>query len=155
MTDFSAAIDHINIVVSDLDRSVRFYTGLLGFVKVKRTELHGEWIERIVGLKGVHADCVYLNPSGGGPRIELLCYRTPEGAALPETARANTIGLRHLALRVSDIDATYDRLKQVGVTFIAPPTAAATTQVRHAEGQKHLCYFHDPDGVLLELAEYR
>jgi catechol 2,3-dioxygenase-like lactoylglutathione lyase family enzyme len=29
------AVDHINILVSDLERSVRFYTGVLGFKKVK------------------------------------------------------------------------------------------------------------------------
>ena len=46
------AIDHLNIVVADLERSVLFYTELLGFRLMKEAQLEGEWIDRIVGLKG-------------------------------------------------------------------------------------------------------
>ncbi len=148
-------IDHVNIVVSDLERSVRFYTQLLGFQETKRAQLTGDWIEAIAGLAGVVADCVYLDLPGTGPRVELLCYQEPIGANLPQTACANTVGLRHMAFRVDDIEALHARLEAAGVTFIGPPTAVPGDQVKHAEGQKRLCYFHDPDGVLLELAEYR
>ena len=61
------AIDHINIVVSDLERSVRFYTELLGFKESKRAHLEGEWIESIVGLKGVVADVVFILAPLGEP----------------------------------------------------------------------------------------
>ncbi len=148
-------VDHVNIVVADLDRSVAFYVNLLGLEVTKRAVLEGDWIEAIVGLAGVQADCVYLQPPGGGPRIELLRYRAPEGAIVPETAQANTVGLRHIALRVRDIEAMHARLTAAGVPFIGPPTAVPGSAVRHTEGQKRLCYFRDPDGVLLELAEYR
>ncbi|NIA13949.1 MAG: hypothetical protein GWP08_07700 [Nitrospiraceae bacterium] len=147
-------IDHVNIVVTDLERSVAFYTELLGFSVTKRAVLEGDWIEAIVGLAGVQVDCVYLAPPEPGPRVELLCYRAPRSATLPDTAQANTVGLRHLALRVSDIEGLHARLEQAGVAFIGPPTAVPGTAVRHEEGQKRLCYFHDPDGVLLEIAEY-
>jgi len=108
------AIDHINIVVSELERSVRFYTKLLGFIVTKRAALEGDWIEAIVGLPGVKADCVYLELPGPGPRLELLCYRAPPGVPLPGTADANTLGLRHVALRVGDIDREYARLRVCG-----------------------------------------
>ena len=65
------AVDHINIVVSDLERSVSFYTDVLGFKETKRALLQGDWIEHIVGLKDVQAEVVYINSS---PRIELLHY---------------------------------------------------------------------------------
>jgi catechol 2,3-dioxygenase-like lactoylglutathione lyase family enzyme len=147
-------VDHINIIVSDLERSARFYTELLGFEETRRAQLKGIWIEAIVGLAGVEADVVYVQPPGDGPRIELLFYRSPQGQVLPENALANTIGLRHIALRVHDMDATYARLKEAGVEFIGPPTAVPGSVVKHDEGRKRLCYFRDPDGVLLELAEY-
>src|SRR5437868_11203803 len=54
------AVDHINIVVTDLERSVRFYTEVLGFKKTKEAYLEGEWIERIVGLRGVKARAVFI-----------------------------------------------------------------------------------------------
>ena len=46
-------IDHINIVVADLERSVAFYTEVLGFRKTQEVFMEGEWIESIVGLRGV------------------------------------------------------------------------------------------------------
>jgi len=148
------AINHINIVVSDLERSVAFYTKLLGFVVSKRARLGGEWFERIVGLSGVDAEVAYIQPPGAGPRLELLCYHAPRGASVPETARPNTLGLRHIALEVADIDAMSARLAAAGVEFVGPPVAVPPNALKHDEGYKRLCYFHDPDGVLLELAEY-
>ncbi|MGQ3683911.1 MAG: VOC family protein [Candidatus Loosdrechtia sp.] len=149
------AIDHINLVVSDLERSVRFYTELLGFKEIRRAHLEGEWIESIVGLKDIHADVVYVVTPGGEPRLELLCYKTPKGNAVPVNSFANTIGLRHIALRVKDIHATVNRLKKAGVPFISGPVPVPPSTITHDAGHKILCYFHDPDGVLLELAEYR
>ncbi len=148
-------VDHINIVVQDLERATRFYTDMLGMRVTRRAHLQGEWIERVVGLAGVRADVVYVQPEGGGPRIELIHYAAPAGARLPACALANTVGLRHIALRVDDMDAARQRLEGAGVRFLGPPVAVPLETVSHEAGQKRLCYFHDPDGVLLELAEYR
>lgn len=148
-------VDHINIVVADLARSLYFYGELLGFEPYQRAHLEGDWIEEIVGLAGVSAEVVYLQPPGGGPRLELICYETPSGQDLPANAHANTVGLRHLAFRVDDIQADYERLLAAGVKFIGPPTAVPAAAVTHKAGSKRLCYCHDPDGVLVELAEYR
>ncbi len=147
-------IDHINIVVSDLERSVRFYTELLGFEETRRAHLEGDWIEAVVGLRGVQADVVYVQPKGGGPRLELIHYETPEGVPLPECAQPNAIGLRHIAFRVQNMDTVYKRLQAAGVAFIGPPVRVPGQVITHDAGDKSLCYFHDPDGVLLELAQY-
>jgi len=39
--------------------------------------------------------------------------------------------------------------------MIGPPVSPPSSVIRHDTGQKTLCYFHDPDGVLLELAQYK
>ena len=62
------AIDHINIVVADLDRSVKFYTELLDFQIIRKAHLHGAWIDKIVSLKNVSADVVYVIAPAGEPR---------------------------------------------------------------------------------------
>lgn len=149
------AIDHINIVVSDLERSARFYIDLLGLVETRRARLEGDWIESIVGLRGVRADVVYVEPVSGGMRIELLQYQAPVGKSLPENALPNTVGLRHIALRVKDIHEVCRRLEAAGVELVGPPVEVPSGVVTHDAGDKVLCYFHDPDGVILELAEYR
>lgn len=150
-----SAIDHLNIVVADLARSVKFYTELLGFRVAKEARLEGEWIDRIVGLKGVKGRVAYIVAPAGEPRIELLCYDAPAGANPPENRRANTVGLRHIALRVDDIAALTARLRAAGVTVFSDPVKVPHGVVRHDQGEKTLVYFLDPDGVILELAEYR
>ncbi len=149
------AIDHINIVVTDLARSVKFYTEVLGFVKTKEAYLEGEWIERIVGLRGVRGRVAYVVAPAGEPRIELLCYESPPGEDPAVNRRANTVGLRHIALRVDDMAATVARLRAAGAEVFGEPVRVPGGVVQHDAGEKTLVYFLDPDGVILELAEYR
>lgn len=147
-------VDHINIVVSDLERSVRFYTELLGLEETRRARLHGDWIDAIAGLTGVEAEVAYVQPRGGGPRIELIQYHAPTGVDFPENAQPNTRGLRHIAFQIDDMESLYRRLTDAGVSFFGPPVQVPQGVVEHDDGQKSLCYFHDPDGVVLELAAY-
>ena len=147
-------VDHINIVVSDLERSVRFYTELLGLKETQRARLTGGWIEAIVGLKGVEAEVAFVQPQGGGPRIELIQYHAPRGIDFPENSRPNTVGLRHIAFRIEHMESLRARLEAAGVHFFGPPVQVPGGVVDHDDGHKSLCYFLDPDGVLLELAAY-
>ncbi len=149
------AIDHLNIVVSDLERSVKFYTKVLGFEQTNSAHLEGDWVESIVGLKGVSADVAFIVAPAGEPRIELLCYKSPTGESIPENSLANTVGLRHIALRVDDIHSSAQKLKDAGVKLLSEPVTVPTSVVTHDAGHKMLCYFHDPDGVLLEITEYK
>jgi len=84
----------------------------------------------------------------------LLQYVAPVGETLPANSRANTLGLRHLAFRVRDIGAMAARLRAAGVTLFSDPVRVPPGVVRFAAGEKTLVYFLDPDGVILELAEY-
>lgn len=148
-------IDHINLVVTDLARSVKFYTEVLGFVKTADVHMKGDWIETIIGLRGVEGLVAFVElPGGSGPRIELLQYVAPAGVTRPENSRANTLGLRHIAFRVDDIAGMAARLKAAGVTLFSEPVRVPAGVVKFAAGDKTLVYFLDPDGVILELAEY-
>ena len=148
-------IDHINIVVADLARSVKFYTEVLGFTRTNDVMMEGEWIETIIGLRGVKGLVAFVELPGGGPRLELLQYVAPPGAVLAENSRVNTHGLRHIALRVDDMTAMAARLRAAGVTLFSDPVRVPAGVVKFAAGEKTLVYFLDPDGVILELAEYR
>lgn len=145
-------IDHINVVVSDMERSLRFYVEVLGLRRGFETTLEGAWIAEVTGLEGARARCVFVEPEDGSARIELLQYETPEGAPVPANARPNTPGLRHAAFAVDDLDAFLARLRAANVAPISPPVAVPFTV--GGMGRKRLCYFHDPDGTLLEAAAY-
>jgi glyoxylase I family protein len=148
-------LNHLNIVVSDMDKSLAFYVDVLKMRVTFDILLEGEWIETVVGLPGARAKCVFLVPDGGatnGGRLELLQYLKPEGSALPQNSLANTVGLRHLALEVDDIERWHQQLTQAGVVFFSEPVSVPFTL---AGMQKRLCYLHDPDGVIIEICDYR
>ena len=149
------SIDHVNIVVSDLPRMTEFYCRALGLTETMRVTISGPWIDKTVGLSGVEAECVYLSlPTG--PRIELLRYVRPPALRPGRLGDSNTPGLRHLAFRVGDIEAAVARLREAGVEFFSDVQKVPDTQVTYAGGvRKRLVYFHDPEGNLLELCEYR
>jgi len=148
-------IDHVNIVVHDLEKMVSFYCGVLGLTVSKRVTISGEWIDQTVGLKGVTGDVVYLDPPFG-PRIELIRYRAPEASRPANLGESNTPGLRHMAFKVDDIDALVKALTKAGVKFFSGVQQVPDRQVTYAGGvRKRLVYFADPEGNLLELCEYR
>jgi len=149
------AIDHINIVVSDLERSVKFYTEVLGFEKINSLHLEGDWIDSVVGLKGVVADLVIIAAPEGEPRIELFNFKSPIGESIPSNSLANTIGLRHTALRVDDIQASYKKLKDAGVKILSEPATVPPNLAPQSNVRKTMYYFLDPDGVLIEIAEIK
>lgn len=149
------SIDHINIVVRDLERMTVFYRDVLGFTVTKQVTISGAWIDETVGLSGVEADVVYLDlPTG--PRIELIDYRAPAAVEPAVPNAPHVFGLRHMAFRVSEIDSLVTRLQAAGVTFQSDVKSVPDSQVKYAGGaKKRLVYFRDPEDNLLELCEYR
>ena len=138
-------IHHVNICVSDLDEARSFFCNLLGFEQMDEARLEGEWIDRVVGLKGVDATYVQLGLPHSEAMLELIQYRAPEGGGDAKIAEANRLGLRHLAFEVSDIEGICEKLKNAGVRFFS--------DIQNY-GHKKLCYFYGPDDVILELAEF-
>lgn len=138
-------IDHLNIVVSDLDKAIAFFR-LLGFDEGLGAELDPAFLARLTGIAGADGRFVTMRHPGSQTTIELLKFVADAGAD-PQLGRADRIGLRHLAFAVSDIDAVVAGLSAAGVAFLSP------IQTWEKTG-KRLVYLHGPDGILLELAEY-
>lgn len=140
-----ARIDHLNIVVSDLEAAEEFFV-LFGFTQGIRSELDPAFLERVTGIQGARGRFVALHHPGSNLSLELLKF--DHGPDAEEgIGRADRIGLRHLAFAVSDIEAEVLRLKEHGVKFISP------IQTWEKTGKK-LVYLYGPDGILLELAQY-
>jgi len=140
-----ARIDHLNIVVSDLERARAFFA-LLDFADGLGAELDPAFLERLTGIAGARGRFVTLCHPSSQTTIELLQFAADSGAD-PQIGRADRIGLRHLAFAVTDIDAMVARLRAAGVEFLSP------IQTWEKTG-KRLVYLYGPDGILLELAEY-
>jgi glyoxylase I family protein len=148
-------IDHVNLVVAELEKMTSFYQDILGFKVTKEVRISGEWIDEVVGLKKVLADVVYLDLPAG-PRLELIQYLSPVGERPGGIRESNAMGLRHLAFKVNAIDELVARLRLEGMKFFSEVRTVPTSQVQYGDGvKKRLVYFHDPEGNLLELCEYK
>lgn len=148
-------IDHVNIVVQDLERMTAFYVDVLGLTVTKRVTISGAWIGAVVGLgDDVHADVVYLD-FPRGPRIELLRYNRPTLGRPADVEKPHAPGIRHLAFKVEDIEGSARRLTSAGVRLFSAIQTVPDSQVTYAGGiRKRLVYFQDPEGNLLELCGY-
>jgi catechol 2,3-dioxygenase-like lactoylglutathione lyase family enzyme len=137
-------VRHTGIVVSDAERSIDFYTNLLGF-KIKKDMMEsGDYIDNFSALKGVRVRTIKMALKNGD-MVELLWYEThPEQ---PDMSRSITrIGCSHFAMTVENLDETYERLVDAGVQFNSPPQLSP-------DGFAKVTFCKDPDGSLVELVE--
>lgn len=138
-------IDHLNIVVSDLEKAKEFFL-LLGCTEGIRSQLDTGFLEKLTGIRCAGGSFIALHHPGSNVSIELLKFDAGMSGD-EQIGMANRIGMRHLAFAVSDIEAEVQRLRGHGVQFIGE------IQTWEKTG-KRLIYFHGPDGILLEFAQY-
>ncbi len=139
-------INHVNIVVSNLDQTKAFFIQL-GFKVGDESGLSGEWISSIVGLPDVNARYVTLALPGTETNLELIEYVSPSSEKDPDMDKANQIGFRHIAFEVDNIEDEVIRLKDKGIKFLSAIHTYPKTG-------KRLVYLWGPDRILLELAQY-
>lgn len=122
-------IHHVAIIASDYARSRRFYTEVLGLEVLAEhyREARDSWK---LDLR-----------VEGGTRIELFSFPSPPA----RLSRPEACGLRHLALRVADLDAAVAHLEAHGV-------ASEPIRVDEFTGRR-FTFFADPDDLPLELYE--
>lgn len=131
-------IDHVGVVVPDLDAAAAFFCDALGFRHVREATL-GDADDRLAETFGAPdgsgVRVAFLETDGG--TVELLQWTAP-GAAT-DTRAPHDLGTAHLALAVPDPQAAADRLCTIpGVTVFE----------RHRRG---FVYVRAPWGLLLQL----
>ncbi len=127
-------IDHVEIITDDLERSVDFYTNVLGFTHKLR-----QHIER--STLGVPIDVVLLDL--GGTAVELISYL---GATVAPSPMGEQLGYRMMALEVEDMDRALDYLRTKG---IEPSWGPRVTEGHYARAE-----IRDPDGHRIELRQW-
>jgi len=142
------AVDAVGMTVSDMDKSVDFYSKVLDFQKISDTEVLGGDYERLQGIFGLRMRVVRMQL--GEETIELTEYLTPKGKTFPEDTRSNDRWFQHIAIVVSDMDKAFERLGMSKVRYAstAPQTIPAWNKA--AAGIRAF-YFRDPDGHFLEI----
>jgi glyoxylase I family protein len=127
-----SGIDHLDLVVSSLERSLRVYRELLeplGYTRA--SEILGERGERVVYL--------------GGPGVVSVSLRDAQTQGAFDRYR---IGIHHLAFEASSRDVVDERLawaKQTGLEIESEPR-----EYDYRPGY-YAGFFYDPDGIKLEI----
>jgi catechol 2,3-dioxygenase-like lactoylglutathione lyase family enzyme len=148
-----ADVLHFSFTVSDIERSIEWYTRVLGLELVHRQRQDNEYTQKLVGIPGAVLEVAQFAVPGVPPArsthmLELVQYLTPHGRDLGDLA-TNSVGCAHLALLVDDIHERHERMVEQGVVFRNPPVAITAGANRGG----FACYFHDPDGITLELLQ--
>src|SRR5450755_3718575 len=102
-----ADVLHFSFTVGDIERSVDWYTRVLGLELVHRQRQENEYTPVLVGIPRAVLEVAQFAVPGVPPArsthmLELVQYLIPAGGTLGPLA-ANTIGSAHLALLVTDI----------------------------------------------------
>ncbi len=145
------AVASIGMTVSDLDRSIDFFTKALDFEKVSETEIAGETYERLTGVFAMRARVATLRL--GEETITLTQFLAPRGRPRPEVAYSNDRWFQHIAIIVSDMDRAYARLREAGVEHVSPGPQLLPEWNKNAGGISAF-YFRDPDGHALEILHF-
>lgn len=129
-------IDHVAILVRDIEQALVFYRDTLGIVPSQIKEVPTEQV-RIAFL-----------PMGGpgGSEIELVQPTSPD-SSLARFLEKRGEGLHHICLEVDDIDATLADMQMKGAPALDTEPRVA------AEGRAIFIHPRAANGVLLELLE--
>ena len=123
-------VHHIAIICSDYQRSLDFYTHVLGLQVL--AEHYREERQSYKTDLALGDDYV----------IELFSFPSPPS----RLTRPEAAGLRHLAFEVDNIDESVRELDALGINHETVRTDEYTS--------KRFLFFQDPDGLPIELYEY-
>ena len=124
---------HASIRTSNLERSIDFYTRLLGLKVLSRRE-----------IKQNNAEIVFLrDPKGEGCTLELTFYHNQKKFTQPEYEERL---FDHLAFEVADMNKTVAALRKEKVAITDEPYTLESNGPT-------IAFVEDPDGTLIELIE--
>ena len=134
-TTLTIALDHVGIDVNDFEAQVDFYRRAFDLT-----------VEVEQDLPAFRFKLIFLLCEQGW-RLELYKREgAVAGRAFDPDTQHDVLGIGHMCFSVSDLEATYERLINLGATSLIAPTVSPDPSVRMA-------YVDDPEGNLIELLD--
>jgi catechol 2,3-dioxygenase-like lactoylglutathione lyase family enzyme len=134
-------LNHVTLVVKDIEKSKQFYKETLGFEEGFGKEISGEQYSKVTGYPGLRLRFLVLKIPDSDVIIELAQFVNPPQEIIND--------FRHIAFEVSDVDEMYMKLKELKVEVVSSP-AQISRQGKGLDGKKFF-YFKDLDGNLIEI----
>lgn len=142
----TAAIHHVGLTVSDLERAITFWCEGLGCTIFAQQDIDAEYLATVTGEPNAHTRQAHLTMPGSTVRIELLEYVTPRRST-PVNARPADPGAVHVAVHCPDLPDALARLRRLGGEPVSEPITVDTGINIGVSS----VYLRDPDGHLVEL----
>jgi catechol 2,3-dioxygenase-like lactoylglutathione lyase family enzyme len=137
--------NHTSFTVTDIQRTVLFWTEALGFEAASLSPRSGAWQEQVTGVPGARLMVAHLY--GHGHHMEFIQYL--DGAAAAPALQPSMAGVAHVCLEVDDIDETWAALLAAGATAQGAIAEVVTGPVSGGRAG----YIRDPGGIIIELYE--
>lgn len=137
------SLDHIGLGVSDMEKSLEFYSGFLGMKVVMDIDVSDERIGRVIGKAGAKCRIVHLKL--GDAVLELFKYYEPTGNNKAKDIQQFDQGLIHIGFAVDDFHKHIEKLQEWGAEFLGEPV--------EFRPDVWVVYFRGPDGEVCELRQ--
>ena len=144
-------VDHIEICVSNMERSLAFYRDMLGFRVISDEVLDASSIE---GLRYIYKNqhdklrVAVLSCSEAEGASKIILDENPGDPTEGEPIKLDQLGISHIAFKVSNVAELTQELVARGAQTCGPADA-----FKDASGHVGTVFFQDPDGILLEFSE--
>ena len=140
------AADHTGITVANLERSLAFWQGVLGFELSHRAHHTGDLASEVTRVPG--AEILLAVLKGYGHKIELLEYLAPSDRKHVDL-RPCDVGSVHVALTVDNLDAVLSAIAASDWKAAGEPQ----TLKSGPNAGKRVVYVRDSDGTTIEFMQ--
>ena len=141
----------IGCVVSDLDRSIKFYTNAIGFKVAGEFSVPGDFAKDsgLTNSKELNIKILTLGGSDGEDATKLKLMQVKgSGGKADHKSIDSTLGLSYITIFIKDTDKALAKLKEAGVKPIAK---GPVTLPENLDPSLALTIVRDPDGNFVEL----
>jgi catechol 2,3-dioxygenase-like lactoylglutathione lyase family enzyme len=139
--------DHCGFTVADLDRSIAFYSELLGAEPTVRKRSSDSYMGAMVGYPGCDMEYAYFPLPGSNATLELIQYFEPASARVDQ--ETSVLGNGHICLLVEDVHAEFERISRIATFRSAAPVEIDAGPNAGGWG----AYLRDPDGITIQLLQ--
>lgn len=144
-SEFSSTTIEIGVVVSDIEKSLDFYTNVIGMNKVGEFDVNEEF-GKISGLTGglpFHVDVLKLEDKPGATQWKLMSFEKDAAHPFSKYIQDDT-GIQYVTINVTNLKPFLERIKKHNIELLGDTPVPL-------DATNHFVLISGPDGTIIEL----